>query len=163
MQWVRRPDVRQRDGRRPRSIQVFQSAFVTWVAAKEAAGMPREEPRSKVHYTDEELYEMPFTELIPERLRTKHKAGMRRYLETGVRRIPWTGVELPGLRKDGTEVVLEIAFGEFALGGQFAAHRETSALDEFGNLVENLIRLPPAFQRKEYVRGRKLPRGHAGT
>jgi hypothetical protein len=56
MQWVRRPDVRRRPGRRPRSIQVFQSAFATWVAAKEAAGMPREEPRSKVHYTDEDLF-----------------------------------------------------------------------------------------------------------
>lgn len=56
MQWVRRPDVSRRPGRRPRSIQVFQRAFVTWVAAKEAAGMPKEEPRSKVHYTDEDLF-----------------------------------------------------------------------------------------------------------
>jgi hypothetical protein len=56
MQWVRRPDVRRRPGRRPRSIQVFQGAFATWVAAKEAAGMPREEPRSKAHYTDEDLF-----------------------------------------------------------------------------------------------------------
>lgn len=56
MQWVRRPDVRRRPGRRPRSIQVFQGAFATWTAAKEAAGMPREEPRSKVHYPDEELF-----------------------------------------------------------------------------------------------------------
>jgi PAS domain S-box-containing protein len=51
--------------------------------------------------------------LIPERLRAAHHAGIARYLASGRRNIPWTGVELPGLTKDGREIPLEISFGEF--------------------------------------------------
>jgi len=38
---------------------------------------------------------------------------LRRYLNSGRRNIPWTGVALPGLTKDGREIPLEISFGEF--------------------------------------------------
>lgn len=64
-------------------------------------------------YRPEELIGRPLTALIPERLRLAHDEGIRRYLRTGRHNIPWTGVQLPGLRKDGSEVPVEISFGEF--------------------------------------------------
>lgn len=65
-------------------------------------------------YLPSELVGRSLTMLIPERYRKAHAAGIGRYLSSGKRNIPWTGVQLPGLRKDGTEVPLEISFGEFA-------------------------------------------------
>jgi PAS domain S-box-containing protein len=65
-------------------------------------------------YSPDELVGRRLTTLIPERLRAAHDAGIARYLRTGRRNIPWTGVQLPGLTKDGLEVPVEISFGEFA-------------------------------------------------
>jgi PAS domain S-box-containing protein len=67
-------------------------------------------------YTHDELLALPFTVLIPEELRAAHRAGLRRYLETHERRVSWDGIELPGLRKDGEEVPLEVTFGHFMRG-----------------------------------------------
>ena len=60
--------------------------------------------------------EMPI--LMPEKYRTAHKGGIARYLATGVRRIPWTGVQLPGRRKNGEEIPLEISFGSYNAEGE---------------------------------------------
>ena len=68
-------------------------------------------------YTPEELIGRRLTTLMPERLRERHDAGLARYRSTGRKGIPWTGVELTGLRKDGSEVPIEISFGEFTDGG----------------------------------------------
>jgi signal transduction histidine kinase len=56
--------------------------------------------------------------LMPEYLRHVHRAGLSRYVETGKRHIGWSSVELPGLRKDGKEIPLELSFGEFTRHGQ---------------------------------------------
>lgn len=64
-------------------------------------------------YAPEELVGQRLTMLIPERMRAAHDAGIARYLRTGKRNIPWTGIELPAVRKDGTEFPVEISFGEF--------------------------------------------------
>jgi two-component system, cell cycle sensor histidine kinase and response regulator CckA len=58
------------------------------------------------------------TALMPDYMRAAHEAGLRRYVETGRRHIPWEGVELPGLRGDGREIELEISFGEFTIEGR---------------------------------------------
>ena len=58
--------------------------------------------------------------LMPEYLRDLHKAGMKRYLETGKKHIPWAGVELTGLHKDGHEVPIEVAFNEYVRNGRRA-------------------------------------------
>lgn len=68
-------------------------------------------------YSLEELANLPFTALIPERFRDRHRAGFARFLESGERHLRWDGIELPGRRKDGTEVLLEITFGEYADAG----------------------------------------------
>jgi two-component system sensor histidine kinase/response regulator len=68
-------------------------------------------------YKPAELLGKSLVTIIPARMREKHHAGIRRYRETGKRNIPWSGVELPGLHKDGHEVPLEISFGEYSRDG----------------------------------------------
>ena len=63
-------------------------------------------------YRPDEVVGKPLSMLIPERYRAAHAAGLARYLRSGRKNIPWSGVSLPGLRKDGSEVPLEISFGE---------------------------------------------------
>jgi two-component system cell cycle sensor histidine kinase/response regulator CckA len=64
-------------------------------------------------YAPAQLVGQPLTILMPERLRARHQAGLAQYLASGTKHIPWTGVQLPGLRKDGREIPVEISFGEF--------------------------------------------------
>lgn len=64
-------------------------------------------------YAPGELIGTPLGMLIPPRLREAHVRGVRRYLATGRPHMPWSGVLLPGLRRDGSEVPLEISFGVF--------------------------------------------------
>jgi PAS domain S-box-containing protein len=69
-------------------------------------------------YTRREMVGADLTMLMPTPLRHQHRAGFARYLETGRRSTPRQAVELPGLRKDGREVPLEISFGEFTRNGR---------------------------------------------
>ncbi len=69
-------------------------------------------------YDSREMVGKSLTMLMPERFRSMHLLGMRRYLETGVRNIGWRAVELPGLHKSGTELSLEISFGRSARDGE---------------------------------------------
>lgn len=69
-------------------------------------------------YRLEELAGRDLTMLIPPDLRQAHLRGLHRYLETGCRHLTWKGSELPGLRKDGTRIPLEISFGEFVRDGE---------------------------------------------
>jgi PAS domain S-box-containing protein len=55
--------------------------------------------------------------LMPERFRSRHSTGVRRYRETGEKRISWHGIELAGLHKDGSEFPIEISFGEYMHNG----------------------------------------------
>lgn len=69
-------------------------------------------------YDPQELVGRSLLTIIPERLHTSHLQALKRYLETGERRLSWDGIELPARRKDGTEFPVEIAFGEYALEGR---------------------------------------------
>ena len=69
-------------------------------------------------YPPEELIGRSLYLLIPERFHEAHRIGVERYLETGRRNIPWTGVELPGLTRSGREISVEIAFGEYVHDGR---------------------------------------------
>ena len=64
-------------------------------------------------YEPSGLLGQPLAMLIPERLRNRHFEGLARYLATGRKRLDWTGTRLSGLRSDGTEVPIEVSFGEF--------------------------------------------------
>lgn len=69
-------------------------------------------------YTPEELTGKNLCEIIPPELRERHTAGMKRYLMSGEKRIPWTGVDLPALLKSGERRVTTISFAEFVRGGK---------------------------------------------
>src|SRR5256714_221227 len=69
-------------------------------------------------YTREELIGHSLTMLMPEYLRHVHHASLARYLETGERHISWEAVRLPGLHKDGSDLHLELSFGEFVEDGK---------------------------------------------
>jgi len=69
-------------------------------------------------HSHDELIGQSLTMLMPDYLRRVHRAGLTRYLSTGKRHISWEGVELPGLHKDGSELPLELSFGEFVEGGK---------------------------------------------
>jgi PAS domain S-box-containing protein len=61
-------------------------------------------------YTRDEAIGRSLAELIiPERLRSGHHAGLATYLQTGQGPILGQRIEMPGLRKDGTEPVLELS------------------------------------------------------
>ncbi|HZE73422.1 MAG TPA: two-component regulator propeller domain-containing protein [Pyrinomonadaceae bacterium] len=58
------------------------------------------------------------TMLMPDYLRELHRAGFRRYFETGQKHVSWEAVELPGLHKSGRQIPLEVSFGEFNTNGK---------------------------------------------
>ena len=68
-------------------------------------------------YSRSEMEGKPLGMLMPERLKEKCLAGLKRYLETGIQKIAWSGVELPGLHRNGSEIPLEMSFGEFTRNG----------------------------------------------
>lgn len=69
-------------------------------------------------YAAEEMLGESLTMLIPEPLREAHRAGLKRYTETGNRSLDWGSIELQGLRKNGEPLPLEISFGEFSKDGK---------------------------------------------
>ena len=64
-------------------------------------------------YAPAELAGRPLGALMPADLRARHDAGIARFAETGQRTLPWSQVEMRGLRKDGTEFPISISFGEY--------------------------------------------------
>jgi PAS domain S-box-containing protein len=69
-------------------------------------------------YAPHEMVGQPLSILIPPRLREAHRMGVARYLASGRRHIPWTGVELPAVTRSGGEIPVEIGFGEYVRGGR---------------------------------------------
>ncbi len=65
-----------------------------------------------------EMLGRELTMLMPEFLRSIHKAGIERYVATGKKHISWDGIELTGLHKSGREIPVEISFGEFIKEGK---------------------------------------------
>mgnify|MGYP001602860561 FL=1 len=69
-------------------------------------------------YTVAEMLGQSLHLLIPDGLRERHDAGIAHYVHTGERRIAWQGLRVPIRTKSGTEVPVEISFGEFNWGGR---------------------------------------------
>ncbi|HEX9106396.1 MAG TPA: PAS domain-containing sensor histidine kinase, partial [Longimicrobiales bacterium] len=66
----------------------------------------------------EELVGRSLTVLMPLELRERHQEGIAHFLATGERRVSWSALPLPGMRRDGSVVSLEISFGTFSLEGE---------------------------------------------
>jgi diguanylate cyclase (GGDEF)-like protein/PAS domain S-box-containing protein len=63
-------------------------------------------------YTRGEMIGQSLTMLMPEELRQGHLAGMRRFLQTGRKRIQWDTLQFPGRHKNGEEISLEISLAD---------------------------------------------------
>jgi PAS domain S-box-containing protein len=68
-------------------------------------------------YAFSEIEGKNVTTLIPDRHRSAHEKGLGRYLESGDSRIIGRTVELDGLRKDGTEIPIELSLAEWRSKG----------------------------------------------
>ena len=66
----------------------------------------------------EEVVGQPVTLLMPERYRELCVAGLHRYLRTGEARVVGGTTELVGLRKDGSELPIEMSLGETPQDGE---------------------------------------------
>jgi PAS domain S-box-containing protein len=69
-------------------------------------------------YEPSELLGQPLTTLMPETLHGVHKAGLERYLATGLRHINWQRTEFVAVRKNGEEFPVEVSFGEVRTEGR---------------------------------------------
>ena len=67
-------------------------------------------------YSAEEMVGSQVNAIIPERNRKAHKEGIARVIETGETRIIGKTVELSGLRKDGTELPIELSLSRWEIG-----------------------------------------------
>ncbi|HEY0139456.1 MAG TPA: PAS domain S-box protein [Thermoanaerobaculia bacterium] len=65
----------------------------------------------------EELVGQSLSAIMPERFRAGHQRGIERFLQTRQRHIPWTGVELPAMHREGHEFPCEISFGAWTSEG----------------------------------------------
>ncbi|HYS54246.1 MAG TPA: EAL domain-containing protein [Thermoanaerobaculia bacterium] len=68
-------------------------------------------------YSPQDLIGQSLTVLMPPELRARHLAAMARFQASGAKSFPWQAVRLPGLRKDGKAIELEISFGQFTDDG----------------------------------------------
>ena len=69
-------------------------------------------------YGEAEMVGQPLAVLIPPALRALHAAGLQRFVETGQKRLIGTTVEVMGVRKDGSEVPIELSLGTWKSGGE---------------------------------------------
>jgi PAS domain S-box-containing protein len=104
-------------------------------------------------YSAQEIVGAPLTQIMPERFRVAHGAGMQRVLSTGESRLAGETVETIGIRKGGDEFPLEMSLATWKTGeGRFftaimndIAQRKQfeEALREANQSLETLIKASP--------------------
>ena len=114
-------------------------------------------------YRAEELLGRDLTMLMPVDLRQRHLDGFHRYLATGTRHVNWKAVEFPGRHKNGREIPLELAFGEFERDGRrlFIGYaRDVTARKQAQAERDRLLARERALAQiaSALVRERELPR-----
>jgi PAS domain S-box-containing protein len=74
-------------------------------------------------YEPGEMVGLALVDLMPADYRERHLAGIRRFLDTGEKKIQGKAVEVEGLKKDGTVFPIELAVSSFTIKGavRFAA------------------------------------------
>ncbi|MCU1310361.1 MAG: Sensory box histidine kinase/response regulator [Candidatus Angelobacter sp.] len=90
-----------------------------------------------------ELIGGSLTRIMPEYLRHVHEQGIQRYTSTGKRHLDWSEIHLPALHKDGHEIPVTLAFGEFWRAGSrvftgFARLRRSSDQTHVKGEIDNL-------------------------
>jgi PAS domain S-box-containing protein len=69
-------------------------------------------------HTSAEIIGRPLTDLMPERYRDAHRAGIARFLATGEGRLTGSTVEVEGVRAGGVEFPVELSLGSWTHNGQ---------------------------------------------
>jgi PAS domain S-box-containing protein len=69
-------------------------------------------------WTPDEVVGNGIAMLQPERLREGHRRGLKRYLDTGVKRQDWRATRALGLHREGHEFPVEISFSHINLDGR---------------------------------------------
>ena len=67
-------------------------------------------------YSAEELTGESLLQLMPDESRRRHLDSMGHYLDSGERRLDWSGTVLRGRHRNGAELLLEVSFSEYAIG-----------------------------------------------
>jgi PAS domain S-box-containing protein len=85
--------------------------------------------------------------IIPERMRDRHRRGLARYLKTGEGPVIGKRIEITGLRRDGSEILVELAITTSEVRGEpiFTAYlrdvtkrrRDEEALQHLAAIVES--------------------------
>jgi len=102
--------------------------------------------------TADEMMGADLTLLMPDYLWELHRAGFGRFTGTGERPSSWHSIPLAGLRKDGTEIPVELSLGEFfqdetryftgtirkAAGTKGAAGEFSASEEQYRQLIESL-------------------------
>jgi PAS domain S-box-containing protein len=99
-------------------------------------------------YSPEELIGRDLTDLMAPELRDRHCRSLSRYIATGERHIPWRGVELTALHRDGREVPVEVSFGEMVQDGR---HQFTGVLRDITERREAAAALRRAEDRMRFA------------
>ena len=116
-------------------------------------------------YLPEEVVGLDIARLIPQRLKEQHSAGMRRYLAGGAARVVGrSGVQVPGLKKDGTEFPMHLAIREAQVEGgrifvgilrditaQNKALETSSRFNAFLEATPNLVAFVSARRQLLYI------------
>jgi len=66
-------------------------------------------------YTAEEVVGQLVTMIMPERYRTQHENGIKKFIETGASKMGNNAVELVGLKKSGSEFPLELSISSWKI------------------------------------------------
>ncbi len=68
-------------------------------------------------WPEADMLGQPLARVLPERYRAAHEQGLRRVADGGERRVIGRTVELHGLRRDGTELPIELSLATWSQGG----------------------------------------------
>lgn len=99
-------------------------------------------------YTREQAVGQPLSDLIvPPAMRERHRAGYRRYVETGVATLIGKRIEIEAMRADGSTIPVEMTMTEAMLPTErvFAAHLR--------DLTEHLKAMAEAASQRERMQG----------
>ncbi|SMO88622.1 PAS domain S-box protein [Fodinibius sediminis] len=98
------------------------------------------EAESMMGYSEEELVGNPIEMLVPELMREEHKDHCRRYTENPHKRPMGADLELSAIRKDGTEVPVDIMLGPLKENGEVHTLAVVRDISDFQEAQEKIRR-----------------------
>ncbi len=108
-----------------RTKLITQTSQEAFISINEAGSICDWNPQAETTfgYSCEEAIGKTLSNLIiPKEFREMHKAGMRRFLETGNGKVLGTRLELPALKKDGSEITVEMTISAVEEDGHYIFH-----------------------------------------